>query len=256
MLRRHPTWEDSVRSLAIAAVALLAFSQGAVAAAPAAYVEKAVADASRPADDRKADALRKPDQVIAFAGVKPGQTVGEYLPGGGYWTRMLSDVVGPRGKVYALETTTWGQENVEATRKVLSEPGRGNVALDLAPLGAFHLPEKVDVFWTTLNYHDLHVPKYANVDMAAFNKAVFDALKPGGTYFIEDHAAAAGTGFADSPKLHRIEKSQVISEVEAAGFKLVGESDIQKRPADDHSKPVFDLHLATDQFLLKFRKPG
>jgi predicted methyltransferase len=242
----------------LALALLLAASLGAAtaSAAPAAYIEKAVADASRPADDRKADALRKPDLVIAFAGVRPGQTVGEYLPGGGYWTRMLSDVVGPKGKVYALETTTWGQENVDATKKVLSEPGRSNVALDLAPLGSFHLPGKVDVFWTTLNYHDLHVPKYANVDMAAFNKAVFDSLKPGGIYFIEDHAAAPGTGFADSPKLHRIEKATVISEVEAAGFKLVGESDLQKRTGDDHTKPVFDLHLATDQFLLKFKKPG
>jgi predicted methyltransferase len=228
------------------------------AGTPAAYIEKAVADSSRPEADRKDDALRKPDLVIAFAGVKPGQRVGEYLPGGGYWTRMLSDVVGPKGRIYALETTTWGQDNINATKAVLSEPGRTNVALDLAPLGSFHLSEKVDLFWTTLNYHDLHVPKYANVDMAVFNKAVFDALKPGGVYFIEDHAAAAGTGFADSPKLHRIEKSTVVSEVEAAGFKLVGESDILKNPNDDHTKTIFEpaMHWKTDQFLLKFKKPG
>ena len=241
-------------------LAAMAAAGGALAAthAPPAYIDKAVADPSRPADDRKADAARKPDLVLAFSGVRPGQRVGEYLPGGGYYTRLLSDVVGRRGKVYALETSTWGQENVDSTRKVLAEPGRTNVVMDVSPLGSFRVPEKVDLFWTTLNYHDLHVPKYANVDMAAFNKAVFDALKPGGTYLIEDHAAAAGAGATLSPTLHRIEKATVIQEVTAAGFKLVGESDVVANATDDHSKVIFDPQVRgkTDQFILKFRKPA
>jgi len=150
-----------------------------------------------------------------------------------------------------------GDDNVNATKKVLSEPGRGNVSLDLAPLGSFHLPEKVDLFWTSLNYHDLHVPKYAIVDMAAFNKLVFDSLKSGGIYFIEDHAAAKGTRATLSPTLHRIEEATVIQEVTAAGFTLAGESDILRNPADDRSKKVFDpsIRMKTDQFILKFRKP-
>ncbi|HEY1615598.1 MAG TPA: hypothetical protein VGF97_18105 [Rhizomicrobium sp.] len=218
-------------------------------------IAKAVADPSRPAADRALDARRKPADVLAFAGVKPGESVAEYLPGGGYFTRMLSDVVGPQGKVFALETTTWGKENVAATQAVLKEPGRGNVVLDLAPLGTFHLPQKVDLFWTTLNYHDLHVPKYAHVDMAVFNKAVFDSLRPGGIYFIEDHAAAPGTGATLSPILHRIDKATVIKEVTSAGFKLAGESDLLHDATDDHTKPVFALHFQTDQFLLKFVRP-
>src|SRR5437763_5561017 len=133
------------------------------------YIAKAVADPSRPADDRKLDTDRKPAEVLAYADVKPGQTIGEFLPGGGYYTRLLSDIGGPSGKIYALETTTWGADNINAAQAVLHEPGRKNVALDLAPLGQFHLPVQVDLFWTTINYHDLHVPKYANVDMTAFN---------------------------------------------------------------------------------------
>jgi predicted methyltransferase len=221
------------------------------------YIARAVADPSRPADDRKADVNRKPAEVLAFAGVTPGERVGEYLPGGGYYTRLLSDVVGPRGKVYALETTTWGQENIDNTKAAVAEKGRENVTLDLAPLGDFHLPERVDCFWITLNYHDLHIPKYATIDMAAFNKHVFDSLKPGGVYFIEDHAAAAGTGATLSPQLHRIDEATVIQEVTAAGFKLAGESKILRNPADDHSKVVFDpaIRMRTDQFILKFRKP-
>ena len=220
-------------------------------------IAKAVADPSRPETDRKLDSDRKPAAVLGYAGIKPGQVIGEYLPGGGYYTRLLSDIVGPNGKVYALETTTWGNDNVEATKALLKEPGRSNVLLDLAPLGTFHLPEKVDLFWTTQNYHDLHVPKYANVDMMAFNKLVFDSLKPGGIYFISDHAATAGTGATSSAKLHRIDEATVIQEVTAAGFQRVDESDILRNPADDHTKPVFDptIRMKTDQFILLFRKP-
>ena len=229
------------------------FCAAAAHAAAPADVTKAVADSSRPEDNRKLDAVRKPAEVLSFAGVKPGQTVAEYLPGGGYYTRMLSDMVGPTGKVYALETSTWGNDNVESTKKIVA--GLHNAALDVAPLGQFNLAAKVDVFWTTDNYHDLHVPKYANVDMAAFNKHVFDSLKPGGMYLIIDHAAAAGSGAKDSPTLHRIEKKTVIDEVTAAGFKLVGESKALANAGDDHTKKVFDLHFNTDQFILKFRKP-
>jgi predicted methyltransferase len=245
-----------LRALALSLVAAALIAGGAAAAAIPSYVAKAVADPTRPADDRQLDSDRKPADVLAYAGVRPGQSVGEYLPGGGYYTRLLSDVVGPKGKVYALETTTWGQKNIDATRQVLAE-NRPNVSLDLALLGDFHLAQKVDVFWTTLNYHDLHVEKYAKVDLLAFNKHVYDSLKPGGLYFIVDHVAPPGTGFADAPTLHRIEKSTVVSEVTAAGFKLEGESDLLRHPADDHSKVVFDpsVRMKTDQFILKFRKP-
>jgi predicted methyltransferase len=220
-------------------------------------IAKALADPTRPKDDRDLDARRKPVEVLAYAGIRPGEIVGEYLPGGGYYTRLLSDIVGPTGKVYALETTTWGQKNIDATKQVLSDRGRSNVVLDLAALGTFHAPEKFDIFWTTNNYHDLHVPKYANVDMVAFNKLVFDSLKPGGIYFIVDHAAAPGTGATLSPTLHRIDETTVINEVTAAGFWLVGESDILRNPADDHTEIVFDpsIRFKTDQFILKFRKP-
>lgn len=239
----------------IALTALVLFAAAPAAADVPAYITAAVADTTRPKDNRDQDAMRKPEAVLAFAGVKPGMVVDEYLPGGGYYTRLLSDVVGPTGKVYALETTAWGQENIDDTKKAVA--GLSNVSLALSPLGTFQTTEKADLFFTSLNYHDLHVPKYASVDMAAFNKLVFDALKPGGTYLIVDHAAAAGTGATLSPKLHRIEKATVIAEVTAAGFKLVGESDVLKNPADDHSKLVFDpaIRFHTDRFILKFMKP-
>jgi predicted methyltransferase len=243
--------------LAALLVSATATSVAAPGQAVPAYIAKAVADPRRPEGDRRLDPLRKPGQVLAYAGVRPGQVIGEYLPGGGYYTRLLSDVVGRHGRVYALETIRWGKENIEATRQVLREKGRDNVIMDLALFGNFHLPEKVDVFWTTLNYHDLHIAQYANVDMAAFNHHVFDSLKTGGTYFVVDHAAKPGTGTGGTPTLHRIDEATVVNEVKAAGFVLVGESDLLRSTADDHTKTVFDpsVRWRTDQFILKFRKP-
>ena len=241
---------------AVIAIALQ-FGTPAYSAAPSASIARAVADSTRPKADRDADAHRMPAATLAFSGVKEGDVVGEFLPGGGYYTRMLSDVVGPKGKVYALETTRWGDENVNATKAVLNEKGRENVRFDASGFGEFKLPEQVDIFWTTLNYHDLHIAKYGVVDMAAFNKHVFDSLKPGGLYIIVDHVANPGTTDAQIATLHRIDKAVVIREVTGAGFKLAGESSALHRTADDHTKPVFDASIRgkTDQFMLKFKKP-
>ena len=240
-----------------AALAALAFSLVTPVTASPSAIAVAVADPSRPKADRDADAHRKPVETLAFSGVKPGDKVGELFPGGGYYTRMLSDVVGPEGAVYALETTRWAS-SVAATKKVLEEKGRGNVHLTATPFGAFDIPEKIDLFWITQNYHDLHIAEYGNVDMAAFNKHVFDSLKPGGIYFIVDHQANAGTTEAQIAKLHRIEKAQVIREVQAAGFKLVAENNALANATDDHTLTIFDKPVQghTDQYMLKFRKPG
>ena len=230
----------------------LAISGASFAAAIPDYVAKAVADTSRPKTDTDRDALRLPAETIAFAGVKPGMTVAELTPGGGYFTRMLSDVVGPTGHVYGFENTKWDDGS---DGKVAAD--HKNVTMTDGQFGDIHVPQKVDLFWITQNYHDLHIAKYNPVAIATFNKSVFDALKPGGIYFILDHQANPGTTEADIEKLHRIPKSQVIAEVEAAGFKLVAEGDALHRPADDHTKTIFDKSIQghTDQYMLKFVKP-
>lgn len=231
--------------------AALALMTGAAFAAMPGYVSKAVSDTSRPASDSSRDAIRMPAETIAFAGVKPGMTVAELAPGGGYFTRMLSDVVGPTGHVYGLENIKWddgSDAKVAAAHK--------NVTMTDGQFGDVKLPQKVDLFWITQNYHDLHIAKYNPIAIPAFNKSVFAALKPGGTYFILDHQANDGTTEADIEKLHRIPKAQVIKEVEAAGFKLVAEGDALHHPADDHTKSIFDKSIQghTDQYMLKFQK--
>jgi len=236
-----------------AALCTLALTGAALAAGVPSYVAKAVADPSRPATDSSRDALRLPGETLAFVGVKPGMTVAEFFPSGGYYTRMISDVVGPKGKVYGIDNPKWDKGE---DAKMAAEPGHSNVSIQLVKFGEFSLPQKVDVVWTTQNYHDLHVAEYGPVDVVDFNKRVHDALKPGGIYFILDHQANPGTDDAGIAKVHRIEKSQVIKEVTAAGFKLVGEGNALHRTNDDHTKGSSDpaIKSHTDQFMLKFQR--
>lgn len=234
---------------------LITFGLGgaAMAAIVPDYVAKAVADPSRPKTDSARDALRLPAETLAFTGVKPGMAVAEFFPAGGYYTRMISDVVGPTGKVYGIENAKWDKGE---DAKMAAEPGHSNVQIQLGKFGAFTLPEKVDLVWTTQNYHDLHVAEYGPVGIADFNKRVHDALKPGGIYFVLDHQANPGTDDAAIAKVHRIEKAQVIKEVTAAGFKLVGEGKALNRPTDDHTKMSSDpaIKSHTDQYMLKFQR--
>lgn len=238
-----------------AALFALALSSAVMAAATPDYVTQAVADSTRPTADTDHDALRLPAETIAFAGVKPGMKVAEFFPGGGYFTRPLSDVVGPGGHIYGIENAKWDDGS---DAKVAAAVKNHNVSMQMARFGEFTLPEKVDLAWITQNYHDLHIAKYGPVDMAAFNRHVYDSLKPGGIYFILDHQANPGTGEAQITALHRIEKAQVIREVEAAGFKLVAEGNALHRTTDDHTKSVFDKSIRghTDQFMLRFVKPS
>lgn len=240
------------RRILMAGIALVALSWSAQASS----IKEALADPKRPADQVAQDASRKPAETIAFAGIKPGQQVADFLPGGGYFTRLLSDVVGPTGHVTMLETTRWGADNIASDQKVIDQ-GYKNVSLDTAPFGQFHLAAPVDVFFTARNYHDLLIAKYGVVDMAAFNRQVFAALKPGGIYLVLDHSAPDGSGSAGTTTNHRIDEALVKSQVTAAGFKFEGESQVLRNPADDRKLSVFDKKIQghTDQFILKFRKP-
>jgi len=234
----------------------LATTAPALAATPA-YVASALADSARPKTDVAADASRDPADTLAFAGVKPGMSVVELFPGGGYFTRPISDIVGAKGKVIAVENGGW-KGAAEADQKMIAALPVKNVQLQVKTFGQMDLPAGgADLFWITQNYHDLKIAEYGSVDMAAFNRAVFAALKPGGTYFILDHQANPGITLEQIAKLHRVEKDTVIREVTAAGFKLVDEGKFLNRPGDDHTKTIFDKEIQgkTDQYALKFIKP-
>jgi predicted methyltransferase len=218
---------------------------------PSAAVAAAVADAGRPDADKMRDDNRKPAAVVAVSGLKPGDSVVEFGSGGGYYTRILAKTVGANGKVYPI---VGAQPPGAAERmKPLADayPNIQIVTDDMTKLA--NVPGKVDMVWTTDNYHDFH----NRIDMAALNKAVFDALKPGGIFLVEDHAAAPGAGATVANTLHRIEPALVKQEVTAAGFKLVRTSDVLANPADNHTErnAEADIRGKTDRFVYVFQKP-
>lgn len=236
---------------------LAALATPALAAAANPYVA-AVADPARPAEDTARDADRKPADMLAFADVKRGETVAELLPGGGYFTRIFSKAVGPKGAVYALITPAQAANSAKppAVNAIAADPAYGNVKVVVADFATFKLPQQADLVWTSQNYHDLHLAKLS-LDVAAVNRAIYESLKPGGLYVIVDHAAASGTGLDVPDKLHRIDPAIVRREVEAAGFRYLGETTVLRNPADDHTLAVFDPAIRghTDQFVFKFQKP-
>ena len=240
---------------------LAALAAPAILAAAGPYAA-AVSDAARPAEDTARDADRKPADMLAFAKVKPGETVVDYIPSKGYFTRLFSAAVGPKGTVYAATP----QFLIDAITKagkplppsIAGEPGRGNVHDVVARDGSLGVPAgSAGLVWTSQNYHDVHIRAGA-AGVAELNKAAFAALRPGGTYVVLDHAAQPGIDEATIQKLHRIDEAMVKQEVLAAGFTLDGESTLlANNPADPRTANVFDPTIRghTDQFILRFRKP-
>jgi predicted methyltransferase len=230
----------------------------AVVAAPAPLAPAAVlADPARPAADKALDANRKAAEMLTFIGVRPGDKVADIFPGGGYFTRVFSKAVGPTGKVYGV------LKNPPKDNSLTTTPGFSNIVLAVQPWENFNPPEKLDVIFSSQFQHDLYNPQYgaagggeAGVDKV--NKAMFDALKPGGLFVVVDHAGRPGTGTSEFNTLHRIEKSAVVASLTKAGFRLEGESPILANPADPKTANVFapEIRGKTDQFVLKFRKPA
>jgi predicted methyltransferase len=222
-------------------------------------IANAVANQDRPGEDRQRDANRKPAEVLTFVGIKKGDKVADFIPGKGYFSRILSSAVGPQGHVYAFvpaEFATFLKQPLPLNGS-MPYPQFTNVSVIAAPVDDFAAPEPLDLVWISLNYHDLHDPFLAPADLTRINKTVFAALKPGGRYVIIDHSAEAGSGLRDTNTLHRIDEAAVKSEVVAAGFTLDGESDLLHNAGDSRTANVRDptIRGKTDQFILIFRKP-
>jgi predicted methyltransferase len=250
------------RAVILAAAALVVAGLGAGAEAARHgpipnYISAAVADKARPTADTERDANRKPAETLAFAGVKPGDWVLELAAGKGYYTRLLSGVVGAKGHVsiYAIATIKPGAPP-PPTVALAADPHYGNVKVTLDRLVDVKPTNSYDLVWTTQNYHDFH--NLSDPQIAALNKAIFAALRPGGVYFVLDHAAEAGSGARDTNTLHRIDEETVKQELKAVGFELVGASNLLRNKDDPHTGKVFEgaIQGHTDQFLLKFRKPA
>jgi predicted methyltransferase len=231
-------------------------------AAEHARIADALMDPRRPASDVAADTRRKPAQIVAFIGLNRGDKIGDFMSGGGYFTRVFSDVVGDKGRVYAVLSAEMARhcdpEEFAGTHVIERDKSYANVRVMTEPVIRFAAPEPLDAVFTDTNYHDLHDQMNEGADVVAVNRAVFAALKPGGVYVVVDHAAAAGSDLRDTESLHRIDPAAIKREAAAAGFVFEAESPMLRNPADDHTLRVFDPKVRgrTDQVVLKFRKPA
>ena len=244
--------------IAFAAVLpLAALAAGSPGATPA-YVTAAMKDPARK-DDSANDARRQAAAVLTFAGVKPGDKVVELIPGSGYWTRIFSGVVGDKGHVYTVwphGMDQYAAKSLAKWQELVKQAPYTNVSILQEPDDTLGVTGPVDVVFTSQNYHDYHDPFMGPVDMAKFNKQVFDSLKEGGVYIVIDNVAPAGSGFADTDTTHRVDPEAVKKEVMAAGFLFDGMSEALKNPADDHTKVSYEPPMAghNDQFIFRFRK--
>ena len=228
---------------------------------PAAQIPKPITDAinapDRPAADKALDAGRKPDQIMAFYGIKPGMKVADIFAGGGYMTELIARIVGSGGVVYS-QNGPFGEKYKkigDSWNERLKEPALKNVVAVNKPFDAPDVlpvpPGSLDAVIIHLNYHDMVGFKLNRENV---NTAVFKALKPGGIYGIVDHSAKPGTGDTQTATLHRIDEDFLIKDVEKAGFKLIGASAALRHPEDDRTWMVFQHRGETDRFMLKFVK--
>lgn len=225
--------------------------------------DSAVHHAGRSADDLKRDESEHPAEVLRLSGIKPGMQVADVLAGGGYYSELLSYVVGPQGHVLLLNNSGYDHYADGEWQKRLAGNRLPNVEHHTADMEHLDLPDhSLDALVLIKVYHDLYwvdtTPKtvWPKMDTAVVLDQLARVLKPGGLLLLEDHSAKPGTGAADASSLHRIDEAYTVKDFEKRGFKLVGNSDILRRPDDkrelvSYTPPGLGK---TDRFLLVFRK--
>lgn len=240
------------------AATLLALAPWAAADQSVTALRSALDNPSRPQADKDRDGGRKPADVIAFLGFDKGDTVMDMIAAGGYYTEVLSDAVGPDGKVYSQNPPFVlkyrdGVNDKELTGR-LADDRLPNVERIDADFTDIHLPPaSLDGAITNLNFHDV----YNNDPKAAVGmlEVMYGLLKPGGVLGVIDHVGVSG---ADNTSLHRVPKQAALDAARTAGFEVAAQSDLLANPDDDHTQMVFaeGLRGNTDRFLLKLKKPG
>lgn len=219
--------------------------------------EDAVASNKRTEADRGLDEGRHPVEVLRFADVKPGEVVADFMAGGGYYSALLAELVGPRGTVYAINPVSFHPAKDWAQRATVYNNIR---TMTVAPDAMLLAPGSVDMMFAHLTFHDLYweSAQYAfprlDVDFVLANW--FAAVRPGGHVLIVDHVGPEGDPREVTERLHRIAPATIVTAMERAGFVLEEQSDMLRRSTDDLSKNVFDAAVRgkTDRIVMKFQQ--
>lgn len=215
-------------------------------------IKKAVQSPDRAPEHVERDGWRRPAEILALAQLKPGQRVVEFSPYGLYYSTLLSNVVGAKGKVHMYEFEHVGEVYGEKSKEWAAK--HANVDYQIVDFNKIELPRNVDLVFNSLAFHDMLL---LNIDMDVLHDKIFKAMKPGAIYMVIDHAAAHGTSTNDTGTLHRIDPGVIRAQVQAYGFQLNEDSRLLENPQDDHKWPVFEegKRDQTDQVVYKFKKP-
>jgi len=230
-------------------------------ASPSIYAS-AVASSGRTEADRGRDAARKPAEVLEFFGIDPGMAILDMFSGGGYYTEILSHIVGPEGSVTAHNNQAYAQFVGEEAALRYADDRLPNVDLLMAENNELELTaDTFDAVMMVLAYHDIYyvAPNdgWPKIDGPKLVEELYRSLRPGGMLAVVDHYAAAGSPRESGNTLHRIDPEIVIAELEQAGFVLEASSEVLRNMADDHSLSMAapEVRGKTDRFVLRFRKP-
>ncbi len=230
--------------------------------APVPEIAAALAQPDRAARDREADVRRKPAEVLGFFGLQPGMTVLEMFAGGGYYTEILSRVVGDAGMVWAHNNTPYLEYAKEEITARFTPDRPANVKPLTAENNELELPpETFDLALLILAYHDVyHVHEESGwfaIDGPKMLAEIYQSMKPGAILGVVDHVAEAGAPASTGETLHRIDAALMKKEIVAAGFVFDGESDVLRNPADDVTRHAFDPESRgkTDRVVYRFVRP-
>jgi len=253
--------------LVVAGAALVSASATAAAAgepAATAAIAAAIASPDRPEADRAQDERRKASEFLEFAGIAPGMTVLDAFAASGYYTELLSRVVGEGGTVIAYNNRAYARFAAKGIETRYAGNRLPNVQQLTAEVDQLELPPgSLDAAIFVMSYHDLYWRpadgSWTPTDPLQMLRKLHAAMKVGGVLVVQDHVAAPGGDAAEVvDKLHRIDPAVVRRDFAAAGFTLEAESPMLAHPDDDHTKGVYDpaIRGRTDQFVFKFRRPG
>jgi predicted methyltransferase len=254
--------QHNLKVTAVLSAALLFASPFAVGADE---YDAALTHPGRPAADSARDALDHPAEMLRLAGIEPGMKVADVLAGDGYYSELLSYVVGPTGHVYLINNLAFDDWSQPALKDRMAGGRLTNVTQQTVDLNDMKLPPaSLDAILLVKVYHDMYWvntnPKnpWPKVNVSPVLDQLSRALKPGGVILLIDHSAKAGHGKSDAGELHRIEESFAVQDFAAHGFKVIAKSDLLRRPDDtrdliSYKGPALGK---TDRFVLVFRHGG